>query len=109
MLSQLVQRNVSPASTGVISSLFRQLHLWPGSKQPILVHAKKNLAEGLDALGRGDTVLARTKFREAWKHESDLTLAERNQLKDKLTLLQPKRITSSDEHTARRDECDSAG
>ena len=56
-------------------------------------HAQTNLAEGLDALGRGDTAVARAKFREAWKHESDLTLAERNQLKDKLTLLQPKRIT----------------
>jgi general secretion pathway protein D len=56
-------------------------------------HAQTNLAEGLDALGRGDTTLARAKFREAWKHESDLTLAQRNQLKDKLTLLQPKRIT----------------
>ena len=56
-------------------------------------HAQKSLAEGLDALGRGDTAVARAKFREAWKHESDLTLAERNQLKDKLTLLQPKRIT----------------
>ena len=57
-------------------------------------HAQQSLAEGLDALGRGDTAAARTKFREAWSHESDLTLAERNQLKDKLTLLQPKRITS---------------
>ena len=56
-------------------------------------HAQQNLNEGLDALGRGDTVTARAKFREAWKHESDLTLAERNQLKDKLTLLQPKRLT----------------
>ena len=56
-------------------------------------HAQTNLAEGLDALGRGETAVARAKFREAWKHESDLTLAERNQLKDKLTLLQPKRIT----------------
>ncbi len=56
-------------------------------------HAQTNLAEGLDALGRGDTAVARAKFREAWKHESDLTLAERNQLKDKLTLLQPKRLT----------------
>ena len=56
-------------------------------------HAQTNLAEGLDALGRGDTAVARAKFREAWKHESDLTLAQRNQLKDKLTLLQPKRIT----------------
>ena len=56
-------------------------------------HAQTNLAEGLEALGRGDTAVARAKFREAWKHESDLTLAERNQLKDKLTLLQPKRLT----------------
>ena len=47
-------------------------------------HAQTNLAEGLEALGRGDTAVARAKFREAWKHESDLTLTERNQLKDKL-------------------------
>ena len=56
--------------------------------------AQQSFNEGLDALGRGDTLTARTKFQEAWKHESDLTLTQRNQLKDKLTLLQPKRISS---------------
>lgn len=65
----------------------------PGQQARQPNHAQTNLAEGLDALGRGDTAVARTKFREAWKHESDLTLAERNELKDKLTLLQPKRLT----------------
>ena len=35
---------------------------------------------------------AREKFREAWAHEEDLDPATRNQLKDKLTLLQPKRL-----------------
>ncbi len=56
-------------------------------------HAQQNFKEGLEALGRGDTLTARNKFREAWKYESDLTLAQRSQLKDKLTLLQPKRIS----------------
>lgn len=81
----------SPNDTGVkpvqaIAPLAGQQPVGPN-------HAQQNLAEGLDALGRGETAVARAKFREAWKHESDLTLAERNQLKDKLTLLQPKRLT----------------
>jgi len=91
-IPQTAGTGVSPASTGV--KPVQAIAPLAGQQAADPSHAKKNLAEGLDALGRGDTTLARTKFREAWKHESDLTLAERNQLKDKLTLLQPKRITS---------------
>lgn len=47
---------------------------------------------GLKALSAGDTEQAREMFKEAWAHESELDPATRNQLKDKLTLLQPKRL-----------------
>ncbi len=48
--------------------------------------------EGIDALGQGDSATARERFKEAWAHQEDLDPATRNQLKDKLTLLQPKRL-----------------
>ena len=48
--------------------------------------------EGMKALSAGDKGLARTKFLEAWKFESELDLATRGQLQDKLTLLQPTRL-----------------
>ena len=47
---------------------------------------------GLDALSQGDRSEARKKFLEAWRYKADLSLAERDQLQDKLTLLQPKRL-----------------
>lgn len=47
---------------------------------------------GLDALSRGDKEEARAQFKEAWAHEADLSSTQRNQLKDKLTLLQAKRL-----------------
>ncbi|MCO8120836.1 general secretion pathway protein GspD [Stieleria sp. TO1_6] len=46
---------------------------------------------GLKALQAGDNELARERFVEAWKYESQLDLATRRQLKDKLTLMQPAR------------------
>ncbi|MEM1069748.1 MAG: DUF4974 domain-containing protein, partial [Planctomycetota bacterium] len=58
-------------------------------------YAEEKLNEGLQALGAGDTAAAREKFREAWKFESQLNPAQRSQLKDKLTLLQPSRIGTS--------------
>ncbi|MGI9470545.1 MAG: hypothetical protein ACR2NZ_03360, partial [Rubripirellula sp.] len=57
-------------------------------------YAERTFNEGLEALGKGDAATARAKFKEAWQHESELSTAQRNQLKDKLTLLQPKRISS---------------
>jgi general secretion pathway protein D len=47
---------------------------------------------GLKALGQGDRSEARKKFLEAWRYKSDLSPAEQDQLQDKLTLLQPKRL-----------------
>jgi general secretion pathway protein D len=47
---------------------------------------------GLQALQAGDQALARQKFVEAWKYESQLDLTTRRALKDKLTLLQPVRM-----------------
>jgi general secretion pathway protein D len=46
-------------------------------------------SEGLEALAAGNRELARTKFSEAWKYEAELPPEVRQQLKDKLTLLQP--------------------
>ncbi len=55
-------------------------------------YAAKVYQQGLKALSEGDTNTARELFKEAWANESDLDPATRNQLKDKLTLLQPKRL-----------------
>ncbi|MCD0461571.1 general secretion pathway protein GspD [Roseiconus lacunae] len=52
---------------------------------------------GLNALQAGDQETARKYFVEAWKYESQLDLATRNALKDKLTLLQPKRLPTAAE------------
>ncbi len=51
---------------------------------------------GLDALSTGDSSKARELFVEAWKYEASMDLATRNQLKEKLTLMQPTRIPPSD-------------
>ena len=55
--------------------------------------AEKTFQEGLKALGEGDSDTARTKFKEAWQYESQLSPVRRNQLKDKLTLLQSNRVS----------------
>ena len=47
---------------------------------------------GLQALQAGDQALARNRFVEAWKYESQLDLTTRRALKDKLTLMQPVRM-----------------
>lgn len=46
-------------------------------------------SEGLELLSQGDRIAAREKFLEAWKYEAQLPAEVRQQLKDKLTLLQP--------------------
>ncbi len=48
--------------------------------------------QGLDSLSSGNTPRARELFIEAWKHEANMDLATRAQLKEKLTLLQPTRL-----------------
>ena len=50
---------------------------------------------GLQSLSQGDRSEARKKFLEAWRYKTDLSPAEQNQLQDKLTLLQPKRLVPS--------------
>lgn len=55
-------------------------------------YASEAFQMGLKSLGEGDRSEARKKFLEAWRYKSDLTSAERDQLQDKLTLLQPKRL-----------------
>ena len=51
----------------------------------------------MEALKSGDQETARKHFVEAWKNENLLDLATRNALKDKLTLLQPKRLPTAAE------------
>jgi general secretion pathway protein D len=57
--------------------------------------AERLYGEGINALSQGDTTTARERFKEAWARQDELDPATRNQLKDKLTLLQPKRLPSS--------------
>ncbi len=58
-------------------------------------YADRMYREGIEALSNGDPATAREKFKEAWANQEDLDPAIRNQLKDKLTLLQPKRLPTS--------------
>lgn len=55
---------------------------------------------GLESLSRGDKATAREQFKQAWQYESELNPAERSQLKDKLTLLQPTRLGGNPQDTA---------
>jgi general secretion pathway protein D len=52
--------------------------------------------EGLQALSSGNSARARELFSEAWKHEATMDLATRNQLKEKLTLMQPGRLPAAE-------------
>lgn len=61
----------------------------PGEGQGFAAQAYQ---QGLKALAAGDTDAARALFKEAWANQDQLDPATRTQLKDKLTLLQPKRI-----------------
>lgn len=51
--------------------------------------------EGLEALSLSEQEKARVKFIEAWKYESQLDPATRQQLKDKLTLMQPTKLPAA--------------
>jgi len=48
--------------------------------------------EGIEALSTGNSARARELFAEAWKYQATMDLATRNQLKEKLTLMQPGRL-----------------
>ncbi len=52
---------------------------------------------GLDSLTRGNKEEALSQFKEAWKLQDQLGPTQRNQLKDKLTLLQAKRLGAPSE------------
>ena len=60
-------------------------------------YADQVYQQGVKALSAGDTETAREMFKEAWANESQLDPATRSQLKDKLTLLQPKRLPENNE------------
>ncbi len=57
---------------------------------------EKLYREGLEALSSGNSARARELFVEAWKHEKSMDLATRNQLKEKLTLMQIGRLPATD-------------
>jgi general secretion pathway protein D len=46
----------------------------------------------LETLSSGNSAKARELFVEAWKYEASMDLTTRNQLKEKLTLMQPGRL-----------------
>lgn len=48
--------------------------------------------EGIEALSSGNSTRARELFTEAWKFQSQMDIATRNQLREKLTLMQPGRL-----------------
>src|SRR6056297_343571 len=48
--------------------------------------------EGMRAMAAGNSGEARSKFLEAWKYEAELAPEMRQQLQEKLTLLQPERL-----------------
>ena len=54
--------------------------------------ARESLTAGMQALAAGQKAEARAKFLDAWKNPEGLSEAERSTLKDKLTLLQPRRL-----------------
>ncbi len=58
-------------------------------------NGQKLYNDGMEALSKGDKATARQFFLEAWNNASDLDPAIRNQLKDKLTLLQPVRTPNA--------------
>jgi len=55
-------------------------------------HGEQSFYAGIEALTRGEREKSLEHFKEAWKHETDLNPTQRSQLKDKLTLLQAKRL-----------------
>ncbi|MEM6981085.1 MAG: hypothetical protein AAF539_15600, partial [Planctomycetota bacterium] len=55
----------------------------------------KLFQEGMKLLTQGQKTQARAKFVEAWKYESTLDTETRRSLQDKLTLLQPSRLPST--------------
>jgi general secretion pathway protein D len=57
---------------------------------------EKLYREGLDALSSGNSARARELFAAAWKHEATMDISTRNQLKEKLSLMQVGRLPSTD-------------
>ncbi|MEM9826595.1 MAG: hypothetical protein AAF958_08400 [Planctomycetota bacterium] len=54
--------------------------------------AAADFEKGMQALASGDKAAARESFLQAWKNQETLDPNQRNMLKDKLTLLQPRRL-----------------
>lgn len=59
---------------------------------------QRRFNEGLNALTLGNKAEALAQFKEAWKLQDQLDPTQRNQLKDKLTLLQAKRLAPAEEN-----------
>ncbi|TWT49190.1 outer membrane porin HofQ [Rubripirellula amarantea] len=58
-------------------------------------YASQAYDAGMQALLSGDREEARKQFKEAWRVKEGLSVTQQNQLKDKLTLLQPTRLVPS--------------
>ncbi len=91
--------NSSPTNANHIQQVQNIQPLPPG-QGGVQSYGEQLFYAGLDALTRGDKEKAREQFKAAWKHEADLNPSQRNQLKDKLTLLQAKRLGSAAEKPA---------
>jgi general secretion pathway protein D len=82
----------NPDASNTAGTEVAQVQAVTALPQPGQGYAAQVYQQGLKALSAGDTETAREMFKEAWAHEAELDPATRNQLKDKLTLLQPKRL-----------------
>lgn len=88
VIAQMLFNADSDAAEGTVGDIQQVQNFEPAGQS----YASQIFNQGLDALGRGDSATAREKFKEAWKYEAELNPAQRSQLKDKLTLLQPARL-----------------
>ena len=68
--------------------------------EPNQNYGTRALELGLQALSSGDRLEARKQFLEAWRFKSELTVTQQSQLKDKLTLMQPKRLVPEGKKSA---------
>lgn len=110
MVQQAVGGGSEPSNDAVAQMLFAAEQGGDGparvaqvqNTQPLTPQtpAQRSYNDGLEALSRGDKNAARTLFLEAWRNQSQLEPAMRNQLKDKLTLLQPARTATGNPATA---------
>lgn len=94
---QLQQGAVAQASgnaAGEMPGQVQQVQNSDGFSAPFVGgnNGQRLFREGMQALADGDRTTAREKFVEAWKYERELSPEVRQQLSEKLTLMQPDRL-----------------